>query len=85
MYIKCTKCEIFTSLRFRAQLKHRRAVIGISKKSSFDKSTELKSLEANEKFTLSKNVVASALIFFFFHNTSLAAVQSLRQFRSLFD
>lgn len=34
------------------------------KKSNFDKSTEKESLEANEKFTLSKNAVAAALIFF---------------------
>lgn len=50
------------SLRFRAQLKHRCRVIGTSK--HFDKSTEKKSLEANEKFTLSKNAVATALICF---------------------
>ena len=55
------------------------------KKSSFDKSTEMKSLEANEKFTLSKNAVAPALIFFFFRKMSLAAVQSLRQFSSSYD
>lgn len=40
------------------------------KKSNFDKSTEMKSLEANEKFTLSKNAVAPALILFFFHKMS---------------
>lgn len=58
------------------------------KKSNFDKSTEMKSLEANEKFTLSKNAVAAALIFFFFftfQKMSLAAVQSLRQFSTSFD
>lgn len=58
------------------------------KKSSFDKSTETKSFEANEKFTLNKKKIKKKqwcwIDFFFllFHKMSSAAVQSLRQLSS---
>lgn len=68
-------------MRFWAQLKPRCTVIGTSKNTS--KTTEMKSLEANEKFTLSKNAVAAALIIFV-QKMSLAAVLSLK-FSSSFD